>query len=89
MPRSYAAYQPQYLFGGPYAGNSHLDNHMHGSMSTMGFPSSFMGDFRQLNPMAAVGMNPMQDQSLRSMPSLASVADMGTTRNENDNHFNI
>lgn len=89
--RSYSAYTPQYLFGGPHTNAAYLDSNLHGPMSSMGYHSTFMGDFRQLNPMAINSMNHLQNQSMPSMPSMTSVADMGTSNcnNENDAPFNM
>lgn len=91
--RSYSAYTPQYLFGGPHGNSAYLESHLHGPMSSMGY-QQFMGDFRQVNPMATANMNQVQNQSMSSMSSISSmppmtaVADMGTS-NENDTSFNM
>lgn len=67
--------QPSYLFGGNQT-SSYMENNMNGSSS--GYGSNFMGDFRQINPMANASLISSSNGNFQAH-GMASMADMGTT----------
>lgn len=75
--------QASYLFGGNQT-SSYMENNMNGPS---GYGSNFMGDFRQINPMANASLTGNSSGAFQAH-SLASMADIGTAAN-NENALGL